>query len=111
MNPPGAQYLLRIFQELFCQLIELEFGIPLTRQRQCDNRHIVYVARFDEKRVGARRQKVLIGHELVIQVHEAPLHRLADIKAYDDERPARARDRIDVFDGLDFGQLSLKGLG
>jgi hypothetical protein len=91
--------------------MELKLAIAPAGEREGHDGHVVHVFRLDEKRSGSRREKILVGHELVVQIDEARFHRLADVEADDDQCTAGPRDGVDVLYALDLGDLPLERLG
>ncbi len=63
--------------------------------------HIVDRSRFYERLGNARRDLVVVGHELVVEVDDALLHVLADIEPHDGDAHAGSRHGVDVFHALD----------
>ena len=91
--------------------MQFKLAVSLTRQRHGHDRHIIHIFRLHEKGLGSRRQKIPVRHQLVVQIDQALLHRLADIEAHDDQRAAGARDRIDVLHAFDLGKFAFEGFG
>ena len=71
-------------------------------KREREDRHVVNGLGLDERRGNAVRDAVEVLLQLLVQLHEAALHVLADLEAHDDQALAVARGGVDVFHAGNF---------
>ena len=60
------RHLLHVFEHMFRQLAKLGIAVAVAGERHCDDGNIVDVPRLHEEGSGARREQILVGHELVV---------------------------------------------
>ena len=84
------------------QPAQREMVVTRAVKRERENRHVVNGLGLDERRGNAVRNAVEVLLQLLVQLHDAALHVLADLEAHDDQALAGARGGVDVFDAGNF---------
>ena len=85
-------------------------AVAVAPEGQGQDRHVIYGTLLDQRRRNSRRNPVVVGRQLVVQVDDAVFHVLSHIKPDDRQVEAGLDDGIDVLYALDFPQQFFHGL-
>jgi hypothetical protein len=86
-------------------------AVAVAPEGQRENRHIIDGALLDQRWQNTRRYPVEIGRELVVQVDDALLHALPDVKPDDRQVEPGLDDGVDILHPFDFPEQLFHGFG
>ena len=84
--------------------------VALRPEGQGQDRHIVDGFRHHQRLAGPGRQHAAVAHDLVVELDQRLLHRLAHQEAHGDDTHAGTAHGVEVLDPLDLPQFGLEGL-